>query len=96
MVASDSAVPIGVQSTYSPDQPPKALVFPPTPNPEPEMTTDRQASASSAHGDEIGQHLAWIIKHDTRLQAFHNSDKPTEMVVVNGQDLSLAEVVAVS
>ena len=74
--------------------PSKNLIFPPTPNPEPEVVANGNVKPRN-QDDRIGEHLAWVIEHDNRLQNC-TSTNSSETVVVNGQDLSLAEVVAVS
>lgn len=47
----------------------------------------------------VGDQLRWVIKHNSRLRTFNNqgSDEGAlKLVILNGHDLSLAEVVAVS
>lgn len=74
----------------------RTMNFPPTPNPEPEMSPNGKRSLSTMHQGAFGEHLAWIIEHDSKLQHCTHPGSATETVVINGQDLSLAEVVAVS
>ncbi|KAI6894618.1 phenylalanine ammonia-lyase [Hortaea werneckii] len=74
----------------------RTMNFPPTPNPEPEMSPNGKRSSSTMHQGAFGEHLAWIIEHDSRLQHCTDPGSAKETVLINGQDLSLAEVVAVS
>ena len=74
----------------------RTMTFPPTPNPEPEVGSNARKSASTMQPGAFGEHLAWIIEHDSQLQHRTHPGSATETVVINGQDLSLAEVVAVS
>lgn len=77
--------------------------MPPTPNPEP-VDSDDAAKASGATASQqktlTESHLAWLTKHHRHLErsvgnkaGVVSRDVP---VVVSGDDLSLAELVAVS
>ena len=74
--------------------------LPPTPNPEPADSEDITKSAAPAAKSQKTSHLDWLTAHERVLQRSVNNktnvvtrDVP---IVVSGEDLSLAELVAVA
>jgi hypothetical protein len=74
--------------------------LPPTPNPEPADSEDITKSAAPAAKSQKTSHLDWLTAHERVLQRSVNNktgvvtrDVP---ILVSGEDLSLAELVAVA
>lgn len=74
--------------------------LPPTPNPEPADSEDINKTAIPAAKSQTQQHLDWLTAHERVLQRSVGNktgvvtrDVP---IVVSGDDLSLAELVAVA
>jgi hypothetical protein len=71
--------------------------LPPTPNPEPADAKDMNKTATKSH---TTQHLDWLRAHERLLQrsVVNKTDVVSRdiPIVVSGEDLSLAELVAVA
>jgi hypothetical protein len=74
--------------------------LPPTPNPEPADSEDITKTAAPAAKSQKTSHLDWLTAHERVLQRSVNNktgvvtrDVP---ILVSGEDLSLAELVAVA
>jgi len=74
--------------------------LPPTPNPEPADSDDTTKTAAPAATSQKTSHLDWLTAHERVLQRSVSNktgvvsrDMP---IVVSGEDLSLAELVAVA
>ena len=101
-----SAVPIDDMSTTAQQrsEPSRFLSnenFPPTPNTEPASPKQKAVPDSTISGtDSFQEHLAWVIEHDHVLQRRVNAKTEKalkdDVIVLSGEDLSLAELVAVA
>lgn len=76
--------------------------LPPTPNPEPADSEDaaKVSGVTTAHKTQTQTHLEWLTRHHRDLErSVGNKAGVVERdvpVVVSGDDLSLAELVAVA
>lgn len=78
------------------------LQFPPTPlsgaSRADKGTNSEDATRTAS--PTLGEHLTWVLEHDRELQTYIDpsrlADQRLPAVVVNGHDLSLAELVAVA
>ena len=76
-------------------------LFPPTPlSGASHAGKDVDGSNAQSASPTLGEHLTWVIEHDRELQAWAgtstDADRRASAVIVNGHDLTLAELVAVA
>lgn len=87
------------QITLASDEIEGHVRFPPTPDSGSKYSTPA-TNGNKSEDTTIKDHLAWVIEHDSRLHACIGPEGEAEghheAIVVNGQDLSLAELVAVA